>query len=338
MARDECSTRRAAWGAAALAGACGAALAQYSTGFEPPTFTGSAAGVPLNGQGGWYTPQPFNNDDLVCTYAGNGPGFTPPPGGGGTQFLLCHPYGNPARGEYPHDFTDAGTLVFTYDEAIILTGTPTFDSALPISSFALMPLSSRYFFAQNRYEDINNTQLGWDAAYLIAPAEPGGSINLEAPNIPGPAWQHLQFNHWYRQSTTIDFPTNRITTVSITDLVTGQATTVHPDAYYLNGGTDPSVSGLSAPTILRLSGNNDAVNNTAFDNFSFTPAASPCYANCDGSTVVPFLNVNDFTCFLNKFSAGDSYANCDGSTVPPVLNTNDFICFLNRFAAGCSAP
>jgi hypothetical protein len=60
-----------------------------------------------------------------------------------------------------------------------------------------------------------------------------------------------------------------------------------------------------------------------------------CYANCDASTTPPVLNVNDFTCFLNRFAAGDSAANCDGSTTPPVLNVNDFTCFLNRFAAGC---
>jgi len=64
-------------------------------------------------------------------------------------------------------------------------------------------------------------------------------------------------------------------------------------------------------------------------------AGQACYANCDGSTVVPILNVNDFTCFLNKYSAGDSYANCDGSTVVPILNVNDFTCFLNQYSAGC---
>ena len=61
----------------------------------------------------------------------------------------------------------------------------------------------------------------------------------------------------------------------------------------------------------------------------------PCYANCDGSTTAPVLNVNDFTCFLNRFAAGDTYANCDGSTTAPVLNVNDFTCFLNAFAQGC---
>jgi hypothetical protein len=67
------------------------------------------------------------------------------------------------------------------------------------------------------------------------------------------------------------------------------------------------------------------------------PTAS-CYANCDGSTIPPVLNVLDFNCFLNRFAAGASYANCDGSTIPPVLNVLDFNCFLNRFAAGCTAP
>jgi hypothetical protein len=60
-----------------------------------------------------------------------------------------------------------------------------------------------------------------------------------------------------------------------------------------------------------------------------------CYPNCDGSLVPPVLNVLDFNCFLNRFSAGESYANCDGSSTPPVLNVLDFNCFLNAFSAGC---
>ena len=72
------------------------------------------------------------------------------------------------------------------------------------------------------------------------------------------------------------------------------------------------------------------------DNAAISGGAAPCYANCDGSTTPPALNVLDFACFLNRFAAGDSYANCDGSTTPPVLNVLDFGCFLNAFAAGCS--
>jgi opacity protein-like surface antigen len=77
-----------------------------------------------------------------------------------------------------------------------------------------------------------------------------------------------------------------------------------------------------------------------WDDLSLQPVATPpsCYANCDSSTSVPFLNVNDFICFQQKYAAGDTYANCDNSTTAPVLNVNDFICFQTAFAAGCSAP
>ncbi len=64
--------------------------------------------------------------------------------------------------------------------------------------------------------------------------------------------------------------------------------------------------------------------------------ATPCYANCDSSTTPPLLNILDFSCFLNRFAAGDPYANCDGSTTQPILNVLDFTCFLNRFAVGCT--
>jgi hypothetical protein len=69
-----------------------------------------------------------------------------------------------------------------------------------------------------------------------------------------------------------------------------------------------------------------------------------CYANCDGSSIAPILNVDDFTCFINEFALAaalphgqqlEHYVNCDGSTIAPVLNVDDFTCFINAFAAGC---
>jgi hypothetical protein len=63
---------------------------------------------------------------------------------------------------------------------------------------------------------------------------------------------------------------------------------------------------------------------------------TPCYGNCDGSTATPVLNVADFTCFLQRYAAGESYANCDESTSVPVLNVADFTCFLQRYAQGCN--
>jgi hypothetical protein len=68
---------------------------------------------------------------------------------------------------------------------------------------------------------------------------------------------------------------------------------------------------------------------------AWVPGTAPCYANCDASTTPPVLNVQDFTCFFQKFSAGDPAANCDGSTAQPTLNVADFTCFMQKFAQGC---
>src|SRR5262249_24178427 len=60
--------------------------------------------------------------------------------------------------------------------------------------------------------------------------------------------------------------------------------------------------------------------NTGVDNIAIVD----CYANCDGSTITPHLNVMDYVCFLNQYASGVSYANCDQSTLPPLINVNDF--------------
>jgi hypothetical protein len=87
---------------------------------------------------------------------------------------------------------------------------------------------------------------------------------------------------------------------------------------------------VGQPLKIRLGG----LNQSNFDEVRLN-AGAVCYANCDGSTAAPVLNVLDFNCFLNAFSAGNPYANCDGSTQAPALNVLDFNCFLNRFTAGC---
>lgn len=87
-----------------------------------------------------------------------------------------------------------------------------------------------------------------------------------------------------------------------------------------------------------------SLNDFYYDNIVFEEVGSGCYPNCDGSTIPPILNVDDFTCFINSFAVAQGlphaqqitdYANCDGSTIAPVLNVDDFTCFINAFATGC---
>jgi hypothetical protein len=102
----------------------------------------------------------------------------------------------------------------------------------------------------------------------------------------------------------------------------------------------PQYGSFSEATCIYQAGDTIYVGGWATRNFGYEEAilwigTDPCYANCDGSTIPPMLNVADFACFLQRFADGDGYANCDKSTTPPVLNIADFTCFLQKFAAGC---
>ncbi len=101
---------------------------------------------------------------------------------------------------------------------------------------------------------------------------------------------------------------------------------------FQGAAADPSVSNI---TDYALTTGPAIFTSNSRAGFTLGTPPPPCYPNCDGSQTPPILNVLDFSCFLNRFAAGDSYANCDNSTVPPVLNVLDFSCFLNAFAAGC---
>src|SRR5262249_26334539 len=143
--------------------------------------------------------------------------------------------------------------------------------------------------------------------------------------LPSAAWANLPVNHWFHVTVRWNFDTSQILAVSIRDITAGGTTTtddVTSRGWYLQGGPD---SAMPLPTDVRLfaGGLGDT---TAWDNLNvFKVVTTTCYANCDQSTTQPFLNVNDFICFQNRFASGDPYANCDQSTTPPVLNVNDFV-------------
>jgi Immunoglobulin domain len=116
----------------------------------------------------------------------------------------------------------------------------------------------------------------------------------------------------------------------------------HKDGNDISGATGPSYTinavALSDQGTYTVTAEGDCDSTDSDPAMLTVTSGSTCYANCDGSTTVPLLNVADFTCFLQKFASGDPYANCDGSTSVPILNVADFTCFLQKFAAGCSAP
>lgn len=78
-----------------------------------------------------------------------------------------------------------------------------------------------------------------------------------------------------------------------------------------------------------------AVRDLSWDTDLIGEGVVSCYANCDGSTAPPVLNINDFICFMARYNAQDPRANCDGTTAAPIVTINDQICFQAAFVAGC---
>ena len=109
-----------------------------------------------------------------------------------------------------------------------------------------------------------------------------------------------------------------------------------PPALPAYANTELSLTAVAAMSTISFGGALTAgavFNGTIY--YTFEP---PCYPNCDNSLNPPFLNVNDFNCFINSFQSPHPSSNCDGSTAAPIFNVNDFLCFVNAFAAGCSVP
>ena len=331
--------------------ACGTASAQsFNSNFESPTYSGSAAGTVLTGQDGWYLPSVGGLDHNVFTQVGNALGMVANPSGDG-QFEGGLGGTNVARAQHAVDFSSGGKWKFELDCNGLYSGVlPAINN---IGSFSLQPTTTvppaRYFQqlmswggAGVNYQGPNtpppdNTLLA-DKFHIaigyFTTSDPNEAISF---GFPGPEWIDLPVNHWYHVTATWDFDTAQILEASIKDLtVNGPTTTVDVTSrgWFLNGGTANAL-----PTDVRTFAG-CAGCATGWDNIRVykVQTGPTCYANCDSSTTVPFLNVNDFICFQTKFAAGDPYANCDGSTTAPVLNVNDFICFQTKFAAGCSAP
>jgi hypothetical protein len=247
----------------------GPAAAQIVTGFEASEgYNGSAAGTPVTGQNGWYT---ISNDQFIFTYAGNALGF-PANSTGGDQFMgaAATANGDFARAIHDVNFSSGGVWTFSYD----LCGAASQGRHQTLSSFSLNDFNlARSFIALNLWHK-NLPQLGnWKMTYEIFDSTGAGPFVVKPPA----AFKGLSQNHWYRQSTTIDFDANQIKQVAITDLSTMMTTTYSPSTWYLRGGS--SGGGLSLPTGVRFfvggGTGSTAGNMMGWDNVSVAPGMAP---------------------------------------------------------------
>lgn len=250
--------------------------AQYVTNFEAPTYTGSAAGDPLTngfglgGQDGWYNPVSGSTDGNVFTYAGNAWGVVTNPTGG-SQFAAVRNQGATGFGRAQHSvtFNPNGTYTAAFDIAV-----DRFGGVLPalnnIGSFSLQPSATARFYQTLYTWDNLATGNAWDANYIFFNA----AGVQQAATLPGPEWDALNLNTWYRQSTTWSFATNQILSVSIDNLHDAAAPVVVDVSglgWYLAGGSNPS---QAMPTDFRMfaGGGANNVHVVAFDNIEIVPA------------------------------------------------------------------
>lgn len=249
--------------------ACSAASAEYVADFDPPTFDGAPEGVLMTGQDGWYLPDtdPPGVDYNVYTYEGNVLGVIPNPYGS-TQFVAgIGPGGVYARAQHDIDWSIGGVWEIEYDVAALYDGEP--PGADNLGSCSIQPSADSVGSMIHLFSWVDpNVATNWKAFYMhydaagVQVAQPGTS--------PGPEWDNLDLNHWYRFEVTLDFDINMITEVGITDL-TGGGDPVHfePMDWYLSGG---DVGGPPTVTGLRFFAGGGVPGNTlAWDNLSVIP-------------------------------------------------------------------
>ncbi len=292
--------------------AAGTALGQYDgQGFEAPLINASPAGTVLTDQDGYYLPVVDTVDYYAYTYAGNALGLPQNPAGD-LQFVAGEGPGSPifSRAQRDLAWTD-GRWTITYDSAVFYNGDP--PGANNFGSFSMQPTTGGsgfiHLFSWVDPDLATNMQafyLGYDAA---------GTQFAQPGNSPGPAWENLDLEHWYRYRTVIDFDTNMIVEVTTWDLTTGVRAIYCPTDWYLEGG---SAGGVGPATAFRFfSGGGVPGNGVAWDNCKIIPGE--CVGDLDGDYDVDQSDLGILLGAYNQTDQGD--LDCDGDTDQADLGT-----------------
>lgn len=318
--------------------ATAAASADYVTDFESPPFNASPAGVVLSGQDGWYMPVvtgsiPYN----AMTYAGNAYGIPQNPEGG-AQFATGRAIGGAAnnfcRAQHDFDFSTSQTWCFSFDFACNFNGIA--PATHNLASFSLQPgatttPTNRIFIILNTFTGDLNVPTTWGSGYVVHNA--AGTQVAQPGTYPGPEWQNLAFNTWYRQTTEVNMTENRITRVSITNLVTGATAAVEPVGWYLGGGATPTIP--LATSFRVFTGGTTEGNIAAWDNLSIVPTCggNECPADLDGSGNI---SLQDLAILLANFGRTDNppanVGNLDGDGD---VDLQDLATMLAVFGTSC---
>jgi hypothetical protein len=217
-----------------------AAMADYITDFESFIF-GAPIGEPITGQDGWYIPPGTDSVDGLChTYLLNQYNIAENPTGG-TVFVSGEGPGNGvdfARAQHDETFT-METWEFSYDFCCLFVGAG--PAANNLGSFSAQPAPNDFIHLFAWVPGFEGEL--YTAGYMFHDA--GGTQFAQPGNIPGPQWDNLVLNVWYRSTMLVDFASNMCTEVRISE-VGGTATVFNPTDWYLEGGSAGSTAPMEA--------------------------------------------------------------------------------------------
>lgn len=246
------------------AGVSNATVAIFCTGFEQDSYFPGL----LTGQDGWTLPAGV--DYNVAAYGG---GIATNPFGE-NQYAFGATSTDFARGQHTVPFEAGVQYRIEYDVNPLAWSNkpPAFDN---IGSFSLQnSTTSRTTQSLFTWQDLNNPAAGW-RSLVIAFDAAGTQLGFISP---GAAWDNLPTNHWFRQSMVVDFNTNQLLSVSITDLTTMVTTTTAFADVYLGGGAN-NVGGRPMPDAIRMFTGGPAPivtgNAVAWDNVCITEVPAP---------------------------------------------------------------
>ncbi len=292
--------------------ACAVADAQFRTPFENPPYVTVPGGAPLVGQDGWFLPvqggTPFN----VWAYADpNSPVAANPQGN--QQFIAGISQGTNLEGRAERMVTwpNTGKWTVWYDAAAVydVTGGPannvgsfsprpfvggdTRNTYIHLFSFQTIPIND-----PNQAELDPNHYRAYFLTYLNGQNNYGETLGGFDP---GPAWELLEFNKWYRHATTLDFTSNTIIKVRIIDLAAQAGATAdttldpnYPADWYLEG---EGAGSAGPPQAVRFFAGSPSLMTTGWDNFCLAPGVGTGDLNCDG--VIDFGDINPFVMLLS---------------------------------------
>jgi hypothetical protein len=154
---------------------------------------------------------------------------------GGNNLLILTGNGNSSAGtvtydraQHGFDYSGASMWAVSYDISAVNVSSSGLDDSYYIGGFSIMSTNDGASLVVDDAWDSSSTDSTWSSIYWDYDAQG----NLEG----AVAWTGLAQNHWYTESAVFDTNSNRILSLSLTDLTTNLTETISPSGWYMAGG------------------------------------------------------------------------------------------------------